>query len=60
MEKPIYDFKKGDVDYDDKRKQYLINLNKYKYHNSEEFKNKIKQNSKNRYEKLKEAYIKCT
>ena len=29
MEKPIYDFKKGDIDYDEKRKQYLINLNKY-------------------------------
>ena len=41
MEKPIYDFKKGDIDYDDKRKQYLINLNKYKYHNSEEFKIKV-------------------
>ena len=29
MEKPIYDFKKGDIDYDDKRKQYLINFWKF-------------------------------
>ena len=31
MEKPIYDFKKGDFDYDVKRKHYLIDLTKYKY-----------------------------
>lgn len=59
MDKPIYDFKKGDDDYDEKRKQYLINLTKYKYLNNEEFKTKMKNSSKNRYEKLKEAYKKC-
>ena len=42
MDKPIYDFKKGDIDYDDKRKQYLIYFYQYKYHNKEEFKNRIK------------------
>ncbi len=56
MEKPIYNFKKGDVNFDEKRKQYLIDLTKYKYHTNNEFKEKMKNTSKNRYNKLIEAY----
>jgi hypothetical protein len=56
MEKPIYNFKKGDVEYEEKRKQYLIDLTKYKYHTNKEFKEKMKNTSKNRYNKLVEAY----
>ena len=56
MEKPVYDFKKGDIDYDVKRKQYLIDLTKYKYHTNKEFQEKMKHTSKNRYYKLIEAY----
>jgi len=56
MDKPIYNFKKSDVDYEEKKKQYLINLTKYKYYNDEIFRNNMKTNSQNRYNKLKKAY----
>ena len=58
MDKPIYNFKKSDVDYEEKKKQYLINLTKYKYYNDEIFRNNMKTNSQNRYNKLKKAFLK--
>ena len=56
MEKAIYNFKKSDADSDIKRKEYLINITKYKYHTNQEFKDKMKIDSKTRYNKLIEAY----
>ena len=51
-----YKYKKDDPDYARTRHQYLINLTKEKYKNNEEFRERMKLNSKIYYQKLKEGF----
>ena len=55
MEKPKYNFTINDPNYEEKRKQYLIDLNKYKYHTNKKFRDTVKKTSNERYQLLKEA-----
>lgn len=48
-------FKKDDPNYQNDRKAYLIQHTKNRYKNDEEFRKKMKENSKNYYQKLKDA-----
>jgi len=54
-ELPIYRFKKDAPDYQEKRHKHLIELTKNRYKNDEIYRNKIKENAKKKYERLKEA-----
>ena len=51
-----YRYKKDDPDYAKNRHQHLINLTKERYKNNEEFREKMKLNSKLYYQKLKEGF----
>ena len=51
-----YRYKKDDPDYARNRHLHLINLTKERYKNNEEFREKMKLNSKLYYQKLKEGF----
>ena len=51
-----YRYKKDDPDYAKNRHQHLINLTKERYKNNEEFREKMKLNSKLYYQKLKAGF----
>jgi len=54
-QKPIYKYKKDAPDYQEKRKNHLIQLTKDRYKNDLEFRNKVKENAKKHYDRLKTA-----
>ena len=51
-----YRYKKDNPDYAKNRHQHHINLTKERYKNNEEFREKMKLNSKLYYQKLKEGF----
>jgi hypothetical protein len=54
MEEVVYRFKKDNPSYYEERKARLIEITKQRYRDDPEFKEKMKQTSKNYYNNLKE------
>ena len=49
----VYKFKKDDPEYENRRRQHLIQLTKDRYKNDEAFRNKCKERARAYYQRLK-------
>ena len=56
MSETVYKFKKDDPEYENKRRQHLVQLTKDRYKNDEAFRERCKQRARDYYKKLK-SYV---
>ena len=56
-EKVVYRFKKDDPQYNENRRNHLVEITKARYENDETFRNKCKERSRLYYQRLEQAAV---